>query len=61
MNFVNDYVVQYGLGPIPMWNTVVEDRRETDLNFLPDWLHIWTRVAGTYNGCVGPFGEWIDP
>lgn len=60
-DFVQDYVVQYGLGPIPMWNTIVQGVRETELNMLPDWLHIWARVAGTHQGCIGNFGEWVDP
>ena len=59
--FVRDYIVQYGLGPVPMWNTKIEGKRETDLNLLPQGLHVWVRVAGTHNGCVGKFGEWVDP
>lgn len=61
-SFVDDYVVEYSLFQgFFMWTTVVENSTETTLNYLPDWLHIWARVAGTQNGCVGPFGEQIDP
>lgn len=59
---VTDYVVEYGLGPLVLpWRTVIEGRQWTDLNFLPAWMHVWMRVAGTKGGCVGPFSETIDP
>lgn len=60
-DFVHDYVIQYGLASgIPLWSTIVTGN-ETDLNFLPFNHVLWVRAAGTENGCVGPFGEWIDP
>jgi hypothetical protein len=59
---IDDYIVEYSLGKgFFMWNTKVENSREVTLNMLPEWLHIWVRVAGTDNCVVGDFGEWIDP
>jgi hypothetical protein len=64
--FVHDFVVRYSLGPdIWLWSTVVHvepgQKLETDLNLLPLNHMIWVKVAGTENGCVGPFGNAIDP
>jgi hypothetical protein len=59
---IKDYNVQYGLAlGIPLWETEVKGALSTDLNFLPAWLPVWVRVAGS-DGCVrGNYGEWIDP
>lgn len=57
---IKTYVIQYGLGSVPMWNTKVTGL-STDLNYLPNWLPIWARVAGTDECVVGPYGEWVDP
>lgn len=59
--FVTDYKVEYGLiKGMPLWNTIVHGN-STDLGFLPLNHVLWAHVAGTYNGCVGPYGEWFDP
>lgn len=64
-SFVHDFVIQYGLTPVMMWNTVIHidsgNKNEMDLNWLPFGRFIWARVAGTENGCIGNFGIWIDP
>jgi hypothetical protein len=60
---INHYKIEYSLFKgFVMWNTIVENTNEKDLNFLPDWLPIWVRVAGVSpGGCVGPYSVWIDP
>lgn len=63
--FVHDFIVQYGLTPVMMWDTVIHiesgNKNEMDLNWLPFGRFIWARVAGTQNGCIGNYGIWIDP
>lgn len=60
-SFVTHYKVEYGLAKgFVLWNTIVEGR-DVDLNYLPFNHVLWLRVAGTHNGCVGGFSEWIDP
>jgi hypothetical protein len=59
---INNYIVEYSLNKgFMLWTTKIENANEVELNFLPSWLPIWVRVAGTDNCVNGPFGEWIDP
>lgn len=58
--FVNQYVVWYGLSKDKLvWNEVVTGN-ETTLHFVPN-QPIWVGVQGLDAGCVGRFGEIVDP
>lgn len=57
---VNRYLIEYSLVPgVPMWNTFANSEYHEIHFLLPG--HNWFRVAGTNNGCIGPFSIWVDP
>lgn len=59
--FVEDYLISYGLDEkADMWNTIVHGN-EVVLNFLPENMSIWAKIAGVNQGCQGNFGLPVDP
>lgn len=59
-DYVHDYVIKYSLVKgTDMWATVVHGQ-ESDIHFLLPGNN-WFRVAGTKDGCVGDYSEWVDP
>jgi hypothetical protein len=60
--FVSDYVLKYGPAEnLLVWNTIVKGSEIATLNDLPANQSIWVTVAETNSGCVGPFGNLLDP
>ena len=59
-DWVNHYVVWFGTSQDNLpWNTIVEGEY-VELNSVSSG-HIWLKVAGVDNGCVGPFSVTTDP